>query len=152
MFGGCPLCFHWFPAGASTRKWRRTLTRAGQLPGIGLVQTACRMGRSAAEEGKLLAEGDPCGEAKNIFVIIFHHFQLASKSTTKSELDEEREKSLLLNWVELVEERNAISIPTAGIPGAPAERQIPLGYEQHCPLLFLQGKAKSMEIMKKYLL
>lgn len=37
----------------------------------------------------------------------------------KGPLEEERERSLLLDWVELVEERNAISVPGPGIPGAP---------------------------------
>lgn len=41
----------------------------------------------------------------------------------KSELEIEREQALLNQWVELTEERNAVSIPkpNSGIPGAPAD-------------------------------
>ena len=58
----------------------------------------------------------------------------------------ERENSLLLAWIELIEERNAISLPSIeGIPGAfvdsltfSTKQMLTLeGFERHCPLIFL---------------
>ncbi|KAL3097852.1 hypothetical protein niasHS_000587 [Heterodera schachtii] len=71
-------------------------------------------------------------------------------SKTKSEFEGEcEEHSLLQNWLELVEERNAIFLPSPGIPGAPIEwhastseenASSAVGFERHCPLIFLQGE------------
>jgi len=67
----------------------------------------------------------------------------------KNEFEEERERALLMNWMELVEERNAISIPTAGIPGAPPiaewDKIGTAGFEKHCPLIFLQNGPNRFE-------
>uniref|UniRef100_A0A914I7I8 Kinesin motor domain-containing protein n=1 Tax=Globodera rostochiensis TaxID=31243 RepID=A0A914I7I8_GLORO len=74
---------------------------------------------------------------------------LSSKKPPKSAAEGERERFLLQNWLELVEERNAISVPTSGIPGAPtewnwtAEQNVSAGFERHCPLTFLQDGAQS---------
>ncbi|CAL4068475.1 unnamed protein product, partial [Meganyctiphanes norvegica] len=61
----------------------------------------------------------------------------------KSEVDSEREQSLVDQWVSLTEERNAVLVPQAGsnIPGAPADWEPPCGMEQHVPVLFLDLNA-----------
>uniref|UniRef100_A0A1I8AYI4 Kinesin motor domain-containing protein n=1 Tax=Meloidogyne hapla TaxID=6305 RepID=A0A1I8AYI4_MELHA len=56
----------------------------------------------------------------------------------KKEENDERENSLLFSWVELIEERNAISLPTKeGIPGALVDLMTLEGFEKHCPIIFL---------------
>ncbi|XP_046672118.1 kinesin-like protein KIF13A isoform X2 [Homalodisca vitripennis] len=59
--------------------------------------------------------------------------------TDKTESDQEREQSLVDQWVSLTEERNAVLVPSpgSGIPGAPADWQPPPGMEPHIPVLFL---------------
>lgn len=69
----------------------------------------------------------------------FGHFQLSEKGISKTELDLEREQSLINQWVALTEERNAVSVPTPNshIPGAPADWNPPSGIEKHVPVVFL---------------
>lgn len=57
----------------------------------------------------------------------------------KTEQDNEREQSLMDQWVNLTEERNAVLVPQAGsgIPGAPAVWDPPPGMEPYIPVLFL---------------
>lgn len=57
----------------------------------------------------------------------------------KTEQDVEREQSLMDQWVNLTEERNAVLVPAAGsgIPGAPAVWVPPAGMEPYIPVLFL---------------
>jgi kinesin family member 13 len=72
-----------------------------------------------------------------------------NKKEKKDEFEEERERALLMNWMQLIEERNAISIPTAGIPGAPSTADLDkmgtAGFEKHCPLIFLQNGPNRFE-------
>ncbi|KAI1724019.1 kinesin motor domain-containing protein [Ditylenchus destructor] len=63
--------------------------------------------------------------------------ELSAKGHKKSESDLEREQSLINQLVELVEERDAISVPNANIPGAPAEWKPPAGIEYHVPVVYL---------------
>lgn len=62
----------------------------------------------------------------------------------KSDQDNEREQSLVDQWVNLTEERNAVLIPQAGsgIPGAPAVWTPPGGMEPYIPVLFLDLNGK----------
>ncbi|XP_050554858.1 kinesin-like protein KIF13A isoform X12 [Spodoptera frugiperda] len=64
----------------------------------------------------------------------------------KSERDNEREQSLVEQWVSLTEERNAVLVPSPGspIPGAPAAWVPPLGMEHHIPVLFLDLNADDL--------
>lgn len=59
----------------------------------------------------------------------------------KTEQDKEREHSLVEQWVNLTEERNAVLVPAAGcgIPGAPASLETSsfMGMEPYVPVLFL---------------
>lgn len=58
----------------------------------------------------------------------------------KSEVDVEREQSLISQWVTLTEERNAVHVPApdSNLPGAPAEERVPpSGVEKHIPVIFL---------------
>lgn len=57
----------------------------------------------------------------------------------KTEQDVERENSLMDQWVNLTEERNAVLVPApgSGIPGAPAVWNPPPGMEPYVPVLFL---------------
>lgn len=57
----------------------------------------------------------------------------------KSEQEREREQSLVDQWVNLTEERNAVLVPApgSGIPGAPAVWTPPPGMEPYVPVLFL---------------
>lgn len=57
----------------------------------------------------------------------------------KTEQDIERENSLMDQWVNLTEERNAVLVPApgSGIPGAPAVWNPPPGMEPYVPVLFL---------------
>lgn len=57
----------------------------------------------------------------------------------KTEQDSEREQSLVDQWVNLTEERNAVLVPApgSGIPGAPADWDPLPGMEPHIPVLFL---------------
>lgn len=57
----------------------------------------------------------------------------------KTEQDIEREQSLVDQWVNLTEERNAVLVPNpgSGIPGAPAVWDPPHGMEPYVPVLFL---------------
>ncbi|KAL1139626.1 hypothetical protein AAG570_006606 [Ranatra chinensis] len=66
----------------------------------------------------------------------------------KSESDLEREQSLVEQWVNLTEERNAVLVPAAGsgIPGAPADWTPPPGMEPHIPVLFLDLNADDLSI------
>ena len=64
-----------------------------------------------------------------------------SPSPDKSESDNDREASLLDQWIQLNEERNAVLVPAAGsgIPGSPLSTDVPQrpGLERHIPVLFL---------------
>ncbi|CAK9816643.1 Kinesin-like protein KIF13A [Anthophora plagiata] len=64
----------------------------------------------------------------------------------KTEQDLEREQSLVDQWVNLTEERNAVLVPAAGsgIPGAPADWNPPAGMEPHIPVLFLDLNADDL--------
>lgn len=64
----------------------------------------------------------------------------------KNDADNERERSLIDQWVCLTEERNAVLVPQTGsiIPGAPAEWTPPGGMEQHIPVIFLDLNADDM--------
>lgn len=68
----------------------------------------------------------------------------------KTEQDIERENSLMDQWVNLTEERNAVLVPApgSGIPGAPAVWNPPPGMEPYVPVLFLDlngnGNTNSM--------
>uniref|UniRef100_A0A915DQE0 Kinesin-like domain-containing protein n=1 Tax=Ditylenchus dipsaci TaxID=166011 RepID=A0A915DQE0_9BILA len=72
--------------------------------------------------------------------------ELALKGSTKNELEVEREQSLINQWVELTEERNAVSLPSSNsyIPGAPADWQPPSGIEYHVPVVFLDLDAEEL--------
>lgn len=69
----------------------------------------------------------------------------------KTEQDVEREQSLMDQWVNLTEERNAVLVPAAGsgIPGAPAVWVPPSGMEPYIPVLFLDLNGKSMLILNE---
>nr|CAD2171215.1 unnamed protein product [Meloidogyne enterolobii] len=55
--------------------------------------------------------------------------------------EKERENSLFLSWIELIEERNALSLPTKeGIPGALIDLINLEGFEKYCPIIFLDRK------------
>ena len=62
-----------------------------------------------------------------------------NKSGNQSSLEEEREQSLVEQWVSLTEEQNAVHLPPPGsnIPGAPADWVPPVGKEAHIPVIFL---------------
>ncbi|XP_076752866.1 kinesin-like protein KIF13A isoform X2 [Xylocopa sonorina] len=64
----------------------------------------------------------------------------------KTEQDIEREQSLVDQWVNLTEERNAVLVPGpgSGIPGAPADWNPPAGMEPHIPVLFLDLNADDL--------
>ncbi|XP_075220928.1 kinesin heavy chain 73 [Lycorma delicatula] len=64
----------------------------------------------------------------------------------KTEQDNEREQSLVDQWVNLTEERNAVLVPApgSGIPGAPADWDPPSGMEPHIPVLFLDLNADDL--------
>ncbi|KAK4871535.1 hypothetical protein RN001_015659 [Aquatica leii] len=64
----------------------------------------------------------------------------------KTEQDLEREQSLVDQWVNLTEERNAVLVPApgSGIPGAPAVWEPPLGMEPYVPVLFLDLNADDL--------
>ncbi|KAJ8736093.1 hypothetical protein PYW08_006749 [Mythimna loreyi] len=64
----------------------------------------------------------------------------------KNDRDNEREQSLVEQWVSLTEERNAVLVPSPGspIPGAPAAWVPPLGMEHHIPVLFLDLNADDL--------
>ncbi|KAL3290384.1 hypothetical protein HHI36_023724 [Cryptolaemus montrouzieri] len=64
----------------------------------------------------------------------------------KSEQDLEREQSLMDQWVNLTEERNAVLLPDpgSGIPGAPAAWTPPPGMEPYIPVLFLDLNADDL--------
>ncbi|XP_025837390.1 kinesin-like protein KIF13A isoform X2 [Agrilus planipennis] len=70
--------------------------------------------------------------------------------TNKTEQDIEREQSLVNQWVNLTEERNAVLVPTpgSGIPGAPAVWDPPLGMESYVPVLFLDLNADDLSTHK----
>lgn len=72
----------------------------------------------------------------------------------KTEQDIEREQSLVDQWVNLTEERNAVLVPApgSGIPGAPAVWEPPLGMEPYVPVLFLDlnGKYKTYKCICLY--
>ncbi|XP_047740142.1 kinesin-like protein KIF13A isoform X2 [Hyalella azteca] len=57
----------------------------------------------------------------------------------QSSLEQEREQSLVEQWVSLTEEQNAVHLPPPGsnIPGAPADWTPPIGKEAHIPVIFL---------------
>ncbi|XP_065165638.1 kinesin-like protein KIF13A isoform X3 [Atheta coriaria] len=64
----------------------------------------------------------------------------------KTEQDIEREQSLVDQWVNLTEERNAVLVPNpgSGIPGAPAVWDPPHGMEPYVPVLFLDLNADDL--------
>ncbi|XP_037079397.1 kinesin-like protein KIF13A, partial [Pollicipes pollicipes] len=76
------------------------------------------------------------------------HLQKIIKKQDKTEADNEREKSLLDQWIQLNEERNAVLVPAAGsgIPGSPlsAHVQQRAGLERHVPVLFLNLNADDL--------
>ncbi|KAF0312126.1 Kinesin-like protein KIF13A [Amphibalanus amphitrite] len=76
------------------------------------------------------------------------HLQKIIKKQDKSESDNDREKSLLDQWIQLNEERNAVLVPAAGsgIPGSPLSADVPQrpGLERHVPVLFLDLNADDM--------
>lgn len=61
------------------------------------------------------------------------------EKNNKTDQDIEREQSLMDQWVNLTEERNAVIVPMpgSGIPGAPAVWSPPPGMEPYVPVLFL---------------
>ncbi|ELT98482.1 hypothetical protein CAPTEDRAFT_225292 [Capitella teleta] len=71
----------------------------------------------------------------------------------KKEADSDRERSLIDQWVVLTEERNAVLVPAAGsgIPGAPADWEVPPGMEDHIPVIFLDMNAEDMGTPKENL-
>jgi hypothetical protein len=80
--------------------------------------------------------------------------ELNDKNNSDDDFDDiERENYLLLAWIELIEERNAISLNTIkGIPGALTDSlncfstnsimmmKLNDDFEKHCPILFLDKK------------
>ncbi|XP_054157934.1 kinesin-like protein KIF13B [Oppia nitens] len=66
----------------------------------------------------------------------------------KSKEDNEREQSLIDQWVSLTEERNAVTcpVPNSEIPGAPANWEPPPGMEAHTPVIFLDLNTDDMSI------
>ena len=67
--------------------------------------------------------------------------------TEKTEVELEREKSLLKQWVYLTEERNAVLAPAedSGIPGAPSSQHVRPGIEEHIPTVFLDLAPEDLE-------
>ena len=65
----------------------------------------------------------------------------------KTELELEREKSLLKQWVYLTEERNAVLAPAedSGLPGAPSSQHVRPGIEQHSPTVFLDLSPEDLQ-------
>ncbi|XP_057328265.1 kinesin-like protein KIF13B isoform X4 [Microplitis mediator] len=74
------------------------------------------------------------------------HIQKLINKKNKTDQDGEREQSLVDQWVNLTEERNAVLVPAAGsgIPGAPADWNPPPGMEPHIPVLFLDLNADDL--------
>ncbi|KAE9555582.1 hypothetical protein FO519_001253 [Halicephalobus sp. NKZ332] len=72
---------------------------------------------------------------------------LSEKGLSKTQLDSEREQSLINQWVALTEERNAVSVPApnSNIPGAPAEWKPPSGIEKHVPVVFMDLNVDDMQ-------
>lgn len=70
----------------------------------------------------------------------------------KNEQDIEREQSLVDQWVNLTEERNAVLVPApgSGIPGAPAVWEPPLGMEPYVPVLFLDLNGEKLMFLAEY--
>ena len=70
-----------------------------------------------------------------------------SHLTEKTEIEVEREKSLLKQWVYLTEERNAVLAPAedSGIPGAPSSLHVRPGIEEHIPTVFLDLGPEDLE-------
>lgn len=66
-------------------------------------------------------------------------YLITLKLLDKTEQDIEREQSLVEQWVNLTEERNAVLVPApgSGIPGAPADWNSPLGKIFFTRALFL---------------
>eukprot|EP00057_Strongylocentrotus_purpuratus_P008261 XP_011662735.1 PREDICTED: kinesin-like protein KIF13A isoform X3 [Strongylocentrotus purpuratus] len=64
----------------------------------------------------------------------------------RTQKDNEREASLINQWVSLTEERNAVLVPApeSGVPGAPANWAPPPGMETHKPVLFLDIETDEM--------
>jgi kinesin family protein 13 len=62
----------------------------------------------------------------------------------KSKEDNEREQSLIDQWVSLTGERNAFNCPVPGseIPIAPADWDPPPGMESHIQVIFLNLNSK----------
>ncbi|CAI4227030.1 unnamed protein product [Auanema sp. JU1783] len=69
-----------------------------------------------------------------------------SSKPIKSELEKEREHSLMGQWVALTEERTAVFVPppNSEIPGAPVDWEPPEGVERHVPVLFLDLNSDDM--------
>lgn len=72
----------------------------------------------------------------------------------KTDQDNEREQSLVAQWVHLTEERNAVMFPQSGsgIPGAPPPTvwTSPSGMEPYIPVLFLDLNGKLFFHINKY--
>ena len=80
-------------------------------------------------------------------LFIFSQLQkVMNKSRDPNSLEEEREKSLVEQWVSLTEEQNAVQLPPPGsnIPGAPADWNPPIGKEAHIPVVFLNLNGKNL--------
>ncbi|CAK5088896.1 unnamed protein product [Meloidogyne enterolobii] len=65
--------------------------------------------------------------------------------------EKERENSLFLSWIELIEERNALFLPTKeGIPGALIDLINLEGFEKYCPIIFLDRKEDEINLNEDY--
>lgn len=76
------------------------------------------------------------------------HLQSVINKSQRTASDAARERSLLEQWVQLSEERNAVLVPMpgSGIPGAPLPVDVrrPPGVERHMPVLFLNLNAEDL--------
>ncbi|XP_039605730.1 kinesin-like protein KIF13B [Polypterus senegalus] len=83
------------------------------------------------------------------------HLQKLVNKSDKSENDTERECQLLERRLTLIEERNAVMVPSegSGIPGAPAKWIPAPGMETHIPVLFLdlsESDLRSQENLEEH--
>ncbi|XP_040583928.1 kinesin-like protein KIF13A isoform X2 [Lepeophtheirus salmonis] len=75
-----------------------------------------------------------------------NQIQKYMKKNVKTDVETEREQSLVAQWVCLTEERNSVMVPApnSGVPGAPADWEPPDGTEVHVPVLFLDLNADDL--------